>query len=249
MSDKTQKALLQLGFTEKEIASYVSLLELGASSVQDISRQTGINRVSIYDAISELKAKGLVSESRKGKKRLFVAEDPDAILELIRVQKSKLHAEENNLQDSILPLLKAINVRQENKPQIRFFEGKDGIEKVFDEYILKNNDVINCGSYETATKVISFKDELKYFKEIGAKKLFYRMILEDTPLNREFAEAGKETTHTKFLPLETKTSADIIVAGPLVALVSYDKKNVTLIEDESIAQAIKMYLDFMWERL
>ncbi|MFA6973524.1 MAG: helix-turn-helix domain-containing protein [Parcubacteria group bacterium] len=248
-TDKVRKALLQLNFTEKEISTYVALLELGASSVQEISRQSGINRVSIYEAIAELKIKGLVSESRRGKKKLFVAEDPGAIMELIHARKAKLHAEEHNLQNAILPLLKAINVRQENKPQIKFFEGAEGINKVYDEYILKNRDVINCGSYETATKVISFQKEMDYFRDIAKRKPFYRMILEDTPLNRKFAEAGKGVTHTKFLPEGTKTSADIVVAGPLLALVSYDKENATLIEDESIAASMKMYLDFMWERL
>lgn len=250
MSNKVEKALLQLNFTEKEIATYVALLELGASSVQDISRQTSVNRVSIYEAMDELKSKGLVFESRKGKKKLFVAEDPDSIMELIQGQKAKLHAEEHNLQNAILPLLKAINVRQIDKPQIKFFEGAEGIEKVFDEYIIKGHqDVINCGSYETATRVVSFNHEMAYFQKIKAKKLFYRMILEDTPLNRKFAEASKGVAHTKFLPEGTKTSADIVVAGSIVALVSYDKVNATLIEDASIAAAMKMYMDFMWERL
>src|SRR5512133_1594384 len=119
--DKIKKALLQLGFTEKEIATYVALLELGASSVQDISRKTGVNRVSIYDAVDELKAKGLVAESRKGKKKLFIAEDPDGITELIQAKKARLREEENSLQNTVLPILKAINIRQENKPQIKFF--------------------------------------------------------------------------------------------------------------------------------
>jgi sugar-specific transcriptional regulator TrmB len=247
--EKVEKALLQLNLTEKEIATYVSLLELGASSVQNISRQSGINRVSIYEAIDELKVKGLVSESRKGKKKLFVAENPDSILDLIHAQKNKLHAEEHNLQNAILPLLKAINVRQVDKPQIKFFEGADGINRVYDEYILKEKACINCGSYETATKVISFEDEEKYIQEVKERKIFYRMILEDTPLNHQFSEMAKGIAHTKFLPLETKVSADIVVAGPLVALISYDKKSATLIEDASIAASMKMYLDFMWERL
>lgn len=55
--------------------------------------------------------------------------------------------------------------------------------------------------------------------------------------------------HNKFLPKGEKVSADILVFGSMVALISYEKKSATMIEDESIAQAIKMYLDFMWERL
>jgi HTH-type transcriptional regulator, sugar sensing transcriptional regulator len=242
-------ALLQLQFTPKEIATYLVLLEQGASTVQDISRATGVNRVSVYDAIAELKQKGLVVESRKGKKKLFVAEDPENLQKIVAQKMEEAKVEEKLLQNTILPLLKAININQEKKPQIKMFEGADGITKVFDEYVLKSHDVINCGSYETATRVVSEKDELKYFQDIEKRKIFYRMILEDTPLNHKFAQASKGIAHTKFLPEETKISADILISGPVVALISYDKKIATVIEDASIAQAMKMQLDFMWDKL
>ncbi|HCP08784.1 MAG TPA: hypothetical protein DIT25_03245 [Candidatus Moranbacteria bacterium] len=242
-------ALLQLKLTEKEVATYIILLESGSASVQGISRNTGINRVSIYAALDELKRKGLVAESRKGKKKLFVAENPDNLERLVAKKKEEAKIEEHLLQNTILPMLKAIDISQENKPQIKFFEGADGITKVFDEYIIKQREAINCGSYETASKVVSEKDELEFFQDIKERKVFYRMLLEDTPLNHKFAEAGKGITHTKFLPPETKISADIVIAGSYTALISYDRKNATLIEDASIAQAIKTYLDFMWEEL
>lgn len=243
------KALLQLNLTEKEIATYLVLLENGSLTVRDIARQTGINRVTTYTAIDELKSKGLVAESRKGKRKLFVAENPETLKNLLKEKEERLAKETASLENIILPALKAININQANKPQIKFFEGADGINRVYDEYILKEKDCINCGSYETATKVITFKDEEKYIQEVKERKIFYRMILEDTPLNRKFGAMAKGIAHTKYLAPETKISADIVVAGPLVALISYDKKSATLIEDESIAQAIKMYLDFMWERL
>ena len=84
ISENLKKALLQLNLTEKEIASYLALLELGALSIQDISRNTGINRVTTYSAIEELRQKGLVSESRKGKKKLFVAENPESLENILQ---------------------------------------------------------------------------------------------------------------------------------------------------------------------
>jgi len=249
ISDKLTRALLQLKLTEKEIQTYVSLLEKGNASIQDITRDSGVNRVSIYAAIDELKQKGLVSESRIGKKRMYAAENPESLLDILNQKKKELSKDEDVLQNIVLPMLKAINVRQENKPQIKFFEGANGIDRVFSEYLLRGLEMINCGSYETAIKVMTEKEELKYFKEIKKRKIFYRMILEDTPLNRKFAALGKGVAHTKFLPAGTKISADIVINGAITVLISYDRKAATVIEDESIAQAIKMYLDFMWDRL
>lgn len=55
ISDKARRALLQLGLTKKEVSIYLVLLEKGALSVQDISRQAQMNRVTIYAGLEILK--------------------------------------------------------------------------------------------------------------------------------------------------------------------------------------------------
>jgi len=249
ISEKLKKALLQLNLTEKEIASYITLLEQGALSIQNISRNTGINRVTTYAAIEELKQKGLVSESRKGKRKLFVAENPESLEFLIEKQRHKIRREEDIFHNLILPSLKAIDIKQENRPQIKFFEGLEGIYKVYDEYTLANSDILTCGSYDAVMKVSSWEVEKNYIEELRKRKIFFRGILENTEINRKFTEISRGVMHNKFLPKGTRVSSDILVFGSAVALISYEKKSATLIEDESIAQAIRMYLDFMWDRL
>ena len=249
ISENLKKALSQLNLTEKEIGTYLVLLEQGALSVQDISKNTGINRVTTYAAIEELKQKGLVSESRKGKRKLFVAENPDNLENILQEKKNKLKHEENILQNIILPSLKAININQENKPQIKFFEGLEGIYKVYDDYILNSSDVIACGSYDSVMKISSWKVEEEYIKKMRKVKILFRGILEDTEINHKFDEISRGIMHNKFLPENVKVSADVLVFGSMVALISYEKKSATLIEDESIAESIRMYLNFMWDRL
>jgi len=249
LGNKLKNALLQQNLTEKEIISYIVLLENGSMSIQEISRFSGINRVTTYAAVDDLKRKGLVAETRKGKRKLFLAENPESLTNLLQEEKERLVKREKMLTTTILPMLKAIDIKQPDKPEIKFFEGADGITKVFDEYILKSPEAINCGSYDTAIKVTSFEAEKKYFQEIRKRNMFFRFILEDTPLNHELAQMGQGITHVKFLPAEIKISADTVVFGTRTALISYDRKAVTLIEDKSIAAAIKLYLDFMWERL
>lgn len=249
ISENLKKALLQLNLTEKEIATYLALLQQGALSIQDISRSTDINRVTTYAAIEDLKQKGLVTESRKGKRRLFVAENPESFENILQEKKHALRKEEHALQNIILPSLKAININQENKPQIKFFEGLEGIYKIYDDYILNSPNVISCGSYDSVMKISSWKMESDYIEKMKKRKILYRGILEDTEINHKFNELSMGVMHNKFLPKDEKVSADILVFGSSVALISYEKKSATLIEDASIAESIKMYLDFMWERL
>lgn len=248
-SENLTKALLQLNLTEKEIAAYLVLLENGSSTVQDIARQTGINRVTTYNAIDELKSKGLVAESRTGKRKLFVAEDPETLKNLLKQKEELLKKEMASLENIILPALKAININQESKPQIKFFESAGGIDKVYDDYVLNSADIIACGSYDSVLKVSYWEAEKEYIEKMRERKILFRGILEDTKINRKFDEISKGVMHNKFLPKGEKVSADILVFDSIVALISYEKKSATLIEDESIAKSIRMYLRFMWERL
>lgn len=167
------KALLQINLTEKEIAVYLVLLEKGSLPVQDIARQTGINRVTTYAAIDELKAKGLVAESRKGKRKLFIAEDPETLKSLLNEKTEQLEKEKASLENIILPALKAININQESKPQIKFFEGADGIDKVYDDYILNSKNVIACGSYDSVLKVSSWEMEKITLIKCGKEKYYF----------------------------------------------------------------------------
>jgi HTH-type transcriptional regulator, sugar sensing transcriptional regulator len=248
IGDKAKKVLLQLGLSESEIGIFLTLLQDGPSSVQDISRASGINRVTIYSALNTLERKGLVAETKKGSRRLFVAERPEELKLIVEEKEEEIKKTNLDLQNLVLPVLKAIDLNQENKPEIRFYEGLEGIYKVY-ESMLEAKDIIGCGSYDSVMKVSSWKEEEKYFHRIKNKKVFYRAILEDTPTNRKFAEVAKGIAHFKFLETGVKLSADIHAYGDSVALMSYEKVTATVIRDESIAKSIRTLLEFMWERV
>lgn len=248
MEGKAKKVLLQLGLSESEINIYVVLLESGPASVQGISRASGINRVTIYSALEHLEKRGLVAETKKGARRLFVAERPEELKTIVEEKGEEIQKIHLDLENLVLPVLKGINVNQENKPEIRFYEGLEGIYKVY-EQMLESHDIIGCGSYDSVMKVSSQKEEEKYFHRIKHKKVFYRAILEDTPTNRKFAAIAKGIAHFKFLEEGVKLSADIHAYSDSVALMSYEKVTATVIRDATIAKSIRTLLEFMWERV
>ena len=248
IAEKAKKVLLQLGLSESEISIFLALLQSGPSSVQEISRASGINRVTIYSALGSLEKKGLVAETKKGARRRFVAERPDELKSIIEEKEDEIQKINLDLENLVLPVLKAINLNEKNKPEIRFYEGLEGIYRAY-ENMLEAKDIIGCGSYDSVLKVSPWKEEERYIHRLKHKKVFYRAILEDTELNRRFAEVGKGIAHFKFLEAGVKLSADIHAYRDEVALMSYEKVNVTVIRDETITKSIKTLLEFMWERV
>lgn len=249
ISHQIERALLQFGLTEKEVVVYVVLLENGTNSVQEISRVCGVNRVTIYAALDLLIKKGLVSETKKGKRTFFVAEQPESLQRLLDDEKIFIEEKEDTLNKLLLPSLKALDVSQENKPQFKFYTGEKGIDQVYENYMLKSDEILACGSWDPVMKYTTWREEKWYLDEIKKKKIFYRQILEDTKINHKFADMFKGAFHAKFLPSGVSAPADIQVVESVVALISYDKMIATVIEDEIIAQSMRVYLEFMWDRL
>lgn len=251
VSEKSRKALLKLGLTEKEVSTYLVLLQKGPLSIQDISRATKINRVTIYAAVEILKNKGLVVQSKHGKRAAFLAENPNSLLGLLRQKRQSVLEEEKALKQLVLPNLKLISQEVEEQPRVSFYQGLHGINWFYDQLVpgCKSKNLIGCGSYETALLVTSSKDEKSFWNRLRKKKILYRVILEDTPVNREFAQLGKGIMHVKYLPLGSKVTADIHVFDDYVSLMSYETKVTTLIEEASIAQSLRVQLEFMWDRL
>lgn len=101
------KELEIIGLSEKEAKVYVAMLELGPAPILEITLKAGINRPTVYVQIESLKKRGLVSTQLKGKKHLFIAEDPHQLSTLLEKEK-KLLEEKKRRSDHLL----ALRVRQ-----------------------------------------------------------------------------------------------------------------------------------------
>ena len=81
-----EEQLKDLQLTKSETKVYLHLLEQGLSTPPQIARGTGIARTNCYNILSELKNSSLIEEQEKGKRRAYIASDPEALLS---IQKKK----------------------------------------------------------------------------------------------------------------------------------------------------------------
>ncbi|MCG2690241.1 hypothetical protein L6252_03105, partial [Candidatus Parcubacteria bacterium] len=125
-----KKQLTNVGLSDKQAGVYLALLELGPSTVSEVSRRAGINRTTGYDILEMLVAEQLVSPLGKGKIKKYVAENPEKI---INFAQNQIKRAQDILSEAkkLAPQLKSIYQKKE-KPIVRFYEGKEGIKQVFE---------------------------------------------------------------------------------------------------------------------
>ena len=125
--------LKELGLAEKEAKVFLASLELGSSAVQEIAKKAEINRATTYVIIEKLMKKGLMSSVEKGKKTFFQTEDPKRLLKLLEEQEESLKRKEEEFKKYLPELETLFNIAEE-KPKVRFFEGKEGLIAIREDY-------------------------------------------------------------------------------------------------------------------
>jgi sugar-specific transcriptional regulator TrmB len=124
--------LRKLGLKEREAKIYLAGLELGATSIQNLAEKAGVTRPTAYEIVRTLQEKGLFREAQQGKKRYFLAQSPERILSMLRLQKRELEEKEREF----IRIIAALESKYAFKDGgVQIFKGKEGL-RVLQEQIL-----------------------------------------------------------------------------------------------------------------
>lgn len=237
------KILEELGLTKKEARVYLACLELGVNSVLNIAKKAGVKRPSAYIVLDSLIEKRMVTKVLAKKGIFYSAENPQKIL-------TDLDRKRQDLKD-MLPLLKAVHKKGIEKPQVRFYEGKDEMKKVYEEDIYLAKEILFYGS--------SMKDFVNEFPgtiEKG-KKLFkrnkskIREIVSSDSFDQKYAKKYNNPPFWQIIAVSegSKFFADNIIWKNKVAIVSLEKLFMLVIESEDIANTYRTIFELMWKGL
>jgi sugar-specific transcriptional regulator TrmB len=236
--------LEQLGLEGKKADVYLAALELGSSSVIEIAKKAGIKRTTCYDILLDLASEGLISETSKGKKRLFVGEDPEKIQRNLK-NKERLFAE-------ILPQLQSIHNVRGSKPKIRFYEGKEGLKEAYEDTLKYKAEILGFAS-DDIMKVLGMDWAMDYLAKRKERNIWAKGIVPGTELlKREFISKDMEQLRfTKVIDAKKYPfTIEINVYGHnKVALMSAKEEIAVIIEGQEIHNTLKLIFELIWDLL
>ena len=240
-----EKQLKIIGFSDNEIVSYIALLELGKGTVSQISRKALLNRTTGYDVLDRLVAKKLVSISGKEPKQEYVAESPDNIEKLIAGELERRQSELNEARQ-IIPELKSMH-NVSGRPQIRFYEGKDGLEQVYEDTLTSSEPIRAYATVDDMHKGLpNYFPE--YYKRRTKKGIAIRAIVPGTDIgNERKSEDAKELRETALVPPDKYYfSPEINIYDNKIMIASWREKLGIIIESAEIADAMKKIYELAW---
>ena len=245
MEEQLLSKLRSLGLSDKESKVYIASLKLGSAPIQKIAKLATVNRATTYVVVQGFMNKGLMSSYTKGKKRLFTPESPDKLSALVREDKAVIEAKENTINE-ILPSLSGLydTTQGGNRPQVKFYEGKLGINAVREEILkTKSKEAFSIFNLDALEGVFSADERAGFTKKRISKKIKTHSIysyssgdiLEDSTINK--------TLYKYIDPSKYNSPIDITVFDDNLAITSYKEPMISvLIQNESIANAIRQIL-------
>ena len=234
----------QLGLKEKEANIYTTLIETGPLTVSGLSKKTGMHRPIVYKTLPSLLDKRLISLFPKGKRKLYVAENPDKLKVLL--------AENHKNIESMLSELKETHEKRDKKPLVKFIDGKKGIQSIFADLVdsLGRNEIF----YRFSSRIHKFESEAYLppnYRQARDKKGLQRFVI----TNEKTASRKKQKMEraTKILPDKESVpfhhDVTQVIYGDKIAYIDYNSDTAMIVENKKIAEFQKKIFKSLYNRL
>jgi len=240
--------LKKIDLKDKDIKIYLALLENGAQSVRNLVSFTKLNRGTIYDILKKLQERNLVNYYHQNTKQKFIAQNPEKILKIINNQEIEFKQTKEDIQ-KLIPELKCLEKKGNDKPTVKFYEGKKGIKFILED-ILESLDKEEKKQYYiySAKKNSTILNEIfpDFTKERIKRKIEVKAI--------SLAKGGKTygLDKRRWLGSNENSATFTIIYAKKIAFISRDKNNNPIgiiLENEIIWKTQKIIFQGLWEKL
>ena len=238
--------LLRIGLSNEEAKVYLACLEINGGPVSSIAKKAGVHRVSCYHTLGNLLEKRLLSQYNRNGVKCFAPEPPEQLMAMTE--------EKMNLARGLLPELKSLVSNVGFKPKIRFYEGPDGVEKVFNESLGAKGEILGYTNLKSVTTFFP-----KFFEHYTHQKIRQGIktrylsptTVESVHVLDAFLPAGYDANLVEILlvnkdqfPFEN----EILIFNNSVGIVSVrgDELLGLIVESATFARTMKAVFDLAW---
>jgi sugar-specific transcriptional regulator TrmB len=233
--------LYELGFSDKEAEVYLALNHYGASPASTLARITGIKRTSVYDAVNVLLSKKLISTYTQGSITYYQIDDVNKVLHQER--------DKVRLAEIAVSQLKQEQIYQHNV-QVQHFQGMEGYREMYEDILrIKPKDLMVWIHLDEFYKALDPVREEQWTTERIQKKIFTRLLMQNTPLARAFQKKdGDSCRQTILLPPEHLFKSTCFIYDGFVTIFD-THENITgiRIQHPEIYNMHKQMFEMNWE--
>jgi len=246
--DTLKEKIKDFGLEDKEAEIYLAILQLGKCTITDISSKSAIKRTTIYAYLESLLARGLVFKTIDKKRVYYCPENPENIKAMLEKQKQAIEEKKEKI-NLIIPELQSFYSGAFHRPQVSFYEGKEGLREVYRKILDTNKIVHSIFSPDNFFKLFSQRENHKLLMTLADKGGILNSLVEktDQPRNELYRKEYRQFINSRELPDGFHFETDLLVAGDVVALISFNNLIGIIIEDSAIAGLQANFIKTIWK--
>lgn len=236
-----EETLREIGLTKNESKVYLALLKLGSATAIEITNESKVHRVNVYDSLQRLKEKGLISTILKAEKRIYEAANPEQLAKILK--------EKEELLKRIMPQLNQEFKLKKEKQQVHHFFGPEGVMQAYFMILDQNETIYALGGSGLNRKYLKHRHAIfnkERIKRGTHSKALYYEFTRNNPITGWDKEVKVEV---RYIPDKYKTPCMVDICGDLVVNLLPIEGNIMaiVIENRSLADSYRQFFNFMWD--
>jgi sugar-specific transcriptional regulator TrmB len=235
-----------IGLPEQHAKLYIAGLQLGTAPASEYAKATALNRITAYNMLEEMVRGGQFTMVKKMRAKWYAPVAPEYIALEARKNADALHRS--------LPELRSLQGSQYRKPHVRFFEGWEGVKKVYEDTLTAKSELLNFANSAVVRQYWpSYDDE--YVAERVKRGIHLRGISPDDEAGRHVhGEDKRKMREIRLVPVKDfDFTNEINIYDHKVAICSFDsglKGDAdmfgVIIESKEVAETQRQIFEMAW---
>lgn len=240
-----QELLKQLGFNEKEIKVYLSLIELGTKPASLISKKIKLPKSTTLFILNKLYKSNFIKRTQKGKTQYFHA-DPNDLQKAFEQQ----HQNEKSALQKAIPLLQELKNPYSSEPKLTFFEGIEGCKKIYKSILESKTEVLEFGAHNDLVTKFGEKFMEEFMDGRAKNQVHLRAISKKDQIHQKISKNNKKHLRKLkfFNPEKGNFYSSIAIFDDKVLLLNlYHDAFAILIENPEVTKTLTTIFEICWE--
>ncbi len=239
--------LQKIGLHPHEVVVYLAALKVGTQHAGVLAKETGMARTDVINAIQKLIARGFVSRFSYANKDYFTAVPFRVVIKILEEQNNMARSSITSLRRN-LSLFDAFANPSFVKPEISFYEGKEGIIAAYEDTLTSKTEILAIASIDSTETTLP-RYVPKYYQRRKAAGILIKAIFPDTPMGRKRHEKDtQELRVSRLIPADQYFfDMEINIYDEKVAYFSLKEKLAVVIESAGIAANMRHMFNLCWK--
>ncbi len=248
-----ENVLTLIGITGTPQRVLLELFSGGPQTAAFLAKKLSLPRPSVYDALHTLEDKTLVVNQEENGKRMFSANRPDAINQLLDTSAEKIAKAKNEFSEIMPKLMKSPRITE---PKIRMFSGKEGCQQTMRDLLwYKNIETYTLWPMYKMLDIITPEFLEWHNKRRTANNISIKAVREvsdktdiDTKKYPYLGSRPEDLRETRFLSKDVDLSMSYWIYENNVAFISAGEELYGfIVQSKEFADMMKFNFDLLWK--